>query len=75
MPEVDVLDFLEVKEGDPVLQVTDFVANCNKVSGSEDGVRKDFTEERDFVEHFSFCHGFFVLVFLNLIYTIYQMNR
>lgn len=73
--EVDILGLLEVKEGDPVLQVTDFVANRNKISGSENGVRKDFAKERDFVEHFGLSHNFFCVRFSYLIFTIYQMNR
>ena len=73
--EVDILDFLEVKEGDPVLQVTDFVADRNKISGGQNGVRKDFTEERDLVEHFGLSHNFFCVRFSYLIFTIYQMNR
>ena len=57
MSEVEVLAFaLEVEESDLVLQVTDLVANRNAVSGSENGVREDFAEERDFVEHFCFSH-------------------
>jgi len=31
IPVVDVLGLLEVDEGDPVLQVTDFVANGNLI--------------------------------------------
>tara|TARA_B100000242_G_scaffold239401_1_gene179323 strand:- start:238 stop:438 length:201 start_codon:yes stop_codon:yes gene_type:complete len=65
MTEVEILALaLEVEESDLVLKVTDLVANCNKVSGSENGVREDFAEERDFVEHFGLSHNFFVLGFL-----------
>jgi len=47
--EVYVWLLLEVEECDLVLQVTDFVANRNAISGSENGVREDFAEKRDFV--------------------------
>ena len=57
MSEVEVLAFaLEVEESDLVLKVTDLVANRNAISRSENGVREDFAEERDFVEHFCFSH-------------------
>ena len=46
---VDVGLLLEVEECDLVLQVANFVANRNAISGSENGVGKDFAEERDFV--------------------------
>ena len=60
MTEVEVLALvLEVEESDLVLKVTNFVADRNEISGGQNGVRKDFTEERDFVEHFGLCHNFF----------------
>tara|TARA_B100000212_G_scaffold90223_1_gene66194 strand:+ start:2319 stop:2528 length:210 start_codon:yes stop_codon:yes gene_type:complete len=64
MTEVEVLAFaLEVEESDLVLKVTDFVADRNEISGGQNGVRKDFAEERDFVEHFGFSHNFFCVGF------------
>jgi hypothetical protein len=53
---VNVLALLKVEECDLVLQVAHFVANRNAISGSENGVREDFAEKRDFVEHFCFSH-------------------
>ena len=47
---------LEVEECNLVLKVTDFVANRNAISRSENGVREDFVEEGDFIEHFCFSH-------------------
>ena len=49
---VDVLRLLEVEEGNPVLQVTDFVANRNSVSNRKDAVLKGFVKDGDFFEHF-----------------------
>ena len=52
MTEVDVLGLLEVEEGDPVLQVTDLVADRNLVGGTENAVLQGFVEDGDFFEHF-----------------------
>ena len=49
---VDVLGLLEVEEGDPVLQVTDLVANRNPIGGTEDAVLQGFVEDGDLFEHF-----------------------
>jgi hypothetical protein len=46
---INVLALLKVEESNLVLQVAHFVANRNAISGSENGVREDFAEERDFV--------------------------
>tara|TARA_A100001035_G_scaffold173365_1_gene137648 strand:- start:150 stop:332 length:183 start_codon:yes stop_codon:yes gene_type:complete len=60
MPKVKVLALvLEVEESNLVLKVTDFVADRNEISGGQNGVRKDFAEERDLVEHFGLSHNFF----------------
>jgi hypothetical protein len=61
--EVDVLDFLEVKEGDPVLQVTDLVADRNAVSDGENAIFQRFVKDGDFFEHFGLSH--FILLFFN----------
>ena len=51
--EVDVLALaLEVEEGDPVLQVTDLVADRNPVGRTENAVLEGFVEDGDFFEHF-----------------------
>lgn len=55
---VDVLRLLEVEEGNPVLQVTDFVANRNSVSNRKDAVLKGFVKDGDFFEHFWFSHTY-----------------
>ena len=46
---VNVLALLKVEECNLILEVAHFVADCNAISGSENGVREDFAEERDFV--------------------------
>lgn len=51
--EVDILALSgEVEEGDPVLQVSDLVANGNPISGTEDAVLQGFVEDGDLFEHF-----------------------
>jgi aminoglycoside N3'-acetyltransferase len=49
---IDVLGLLEVKEGDPVLQVADLVADRNLIGGTENAVLQGFVEDGDFFEHF-----------------------
>ena len=49
---IDVLGLLEVEEGNPVLQVTDLVANRNPVGGTEDAVLQGFVEDGDLLKHF-----------------------
>ena len=49
---VDVLRLLEVKEGNPVLQVANFVANSNLVGYSENAIFQRFVKDGDFFEHF-----------------------
>ena len=57
MTEVDVLGLLEVEEGDPVLQVTDLVADRNPVGRTENAVLEGFVKDGDFFEHFCFVHS------------------
>ena len=49
---VDVLGLFEVEEGDPVLQVTDLVADRNLVGGTENAVLQGFVKDGYFFEHF-----------------------
>ena len=57
MPEVDVFAFVaEVEKGDPVLQVTDLVANRNLVGRTKNAVPQGFVENGDFFEYFCFIH-------------------
>ena len=59
MTEVDVLAFIaKVEEGDPVLQVTDLVADRNPVSRTENAVLEGFVKDGDFFEHFCFIHKY-----------------
>tara|TARA_A100001515_G_scaffold89871_1_gene71467 strand:+ start:759 stop:965 length:207 start_codon:yes stop_codon:yes gene_type:complete len=55
---VDVLRLLEVEEGDPVLQVTDLVADRNPVGRTENAVLEGFVKDGDFFEHFGLGHNF-----------------
>jgi len=59
MPEVDILDFLEVQESDLVLKVADFVADRNPVGRTENAVLEGFVKDGDFFEHFGLGHNFF----------------
>jgi len=69
MTEVEVLAFvLEVEEGDPVLQVTDLVADRNAVSDGENAIFQRFVEDGDFFEHFGLGHNFFELGYLCCMY-------
>tara|TARA_Y100000592_G_scaffold17093_1_gene25638 strand:- start:2738 stop:2986 length:249 start_codon:yes stop_codon:yes gene_type:complete len=59
MTEVDVLAFIaKVEEGDPVLQVTDLVADRNPVGRTENAVLEGFVKDGDFFEHFCFIHKY-----------------
>jgi len=69
MTEVEVLAFvLEVEEGDPVLQVTYLVADCNPVGRTENAVLEGFVKDGDFFEHFGLGHNFFELGYLCCMY-------
>ena len=62
MTEVDVLAFIaKVEEGDPVLQVTDLVADRNPVGRTENAVLEGFVKDGDFFEHFCFIHKYKVV--------------